>query len=151
MADAGARLDRSLRGGQTIKIFKFPDLPGLSESVTYNAYPVLAYSGPDDTAHMRSYYKHIEHEKHMMRHRPLMFAGRIHGFDDGEGGDGKGRRDAMGGFNAAGCGCKGWRNENCTVHTATLSRNLPAEQLCQPRRCRSVHVACVACGGAGGV
>ena len=62
-----------------------------------------------------------------------MFAGRIHGFDDGEGGDGKGCRDAMGGFNAAGCGCKGWRNENCTVHTATLSRNLPAEQLCQPR------------------
>ena len=61
-----------------------------------------------------------------MRHRPLMFAGRIHGFEDGEGGDGKGRRDAMGGFNAAGCGCKGWRNENCTVHTATLSRNLPA-------------------------
>jgi hypothetical protein len=134
MADAGARSDRSLIGGQTIKIFKLVDAVGLSESLTYNAYPVLAYSGGDDGESMRLFYYNIEREKRQLRHRPLQFAGTTFGFDDGEGGDGKGRRDQMGGRSSAGCGKRGWRNENCTVCTSTLSSNLHPDLVCQPCR-----------------
>ena len=48
MVDAGARTDRFLVDGQTIMTFKFADLVEMSESLTYNAYPVLAYTEPDD-------------------------------------------------------------------------------------------------------
>ena len=48
MVDAGARTDRSLVDGQAIMTFKFVDLVEMVESLTYNAYPVLAYTEPDD-------------------------------------------------------------------------------------------------------
>ena len=133
MADAGARLDRALVGGQTILTFKFGDLPGLSESLTYNSYPLIAYSGPDDGPTMCSYYKKLERDKRSQRRHPIMFNGIVYGFEDGWGADGKGRRDQEGGVNAAGSGCEGWRNECCTVCTATLRSNVPACHVCTVR------------------
>ena len=133
MADAGARTDRSLVGGQTIMIFKFADLVGMVESLTYNAYPVLAYTGPDDGPTMWSYYQNLEQAKrHHRRHR-IMVNGRVHGFEDGWGADGKGRRDQLGGVNAAGGGKDKWCNECCTVCTATLRSNFPSCHVCTPR------------------
>ena len=141
MADAGARTDRSLVGGQTIAIFKFADLVGLIESLTYNAYPVIAYTGPDDGPTMRSYYQKLEHEKRQQRCRPVMVNGKVYGFEDGWGADGKGRRDQMGGVNAAGGGKAKWCNECCTVCSATLRNNFPSCHVCTPRVVEDVLAA----------
>ena len=141
MADAGARTDRSLVGGQTITIFKFADLVGLIESLTYNAYPVIAYTGPDDGPTMRSYYRQLERAKREQRHRPIMVNGTAHGFEDGWGADGKGRRDQQGGVNAAGGGKAKWCNECCTACNATLRSNLPSCRVCTPRVVEDVLAA----------